>query len=81
MHKVIGWAASWILFYMSDCVDAIMRRYGAAWLFPTYSKLSNASDNARAWCSSDVLARGISEEDEHAVHLGAGYSPGYSPGK
>lgn len=76
MHKVTGWAAAWIFFYMSGCVGIIMSSFGAAWLSPIYSRLLDASDNARAWCSSDVLARGIPEEDEHAVHLGASYSPG-----
>lgn len=74
MHKVIGWAAAWILFYMSGCVGIIMSSFGATWLSPTYSRLLDASDNARAWCGDGVLALGAGEQDEHAVYLGAGYS-------
>jgi len=66
MHKVIGWVAAWILFYMSS--------FGATWLSPTYSRLLDASDNTRAWCGDGVVALGAGEQDEHAVHLGAGYS-------
>jgi hypothetical protein len=49
MREFIGWAASWIFYYLSGCVDLARSRFRANWLRRTYFWLLNASDDAQTW--------------------------------
>ena len=70
MRKTIGWAASWVLYYLSGYVDLARARLGAGWLSPTYSRLLNASDDAQTWGGGGgTWVHGTPGENEHWPYL------------
>ncbi|KIO48173.1 hypothetical protein [Nitrosospira sp. NpAV] len=74
MRKTIGWAASWVLYYLSGYVDLARARFGAGWLYPTYSRLLNASDDAQTWGGGGgTWVHGTPGENEHWPYLGMAY--------
>jgi hypothetical protein len=49
MRKMLGFGGSHLLYFLADCVDAVMHKTGSRLLFPLYSKLLVRSADVENW--------------------------------